>query len=110
MSHDIRRWWFVLVVIAAMTLVCGCTTSPLTSRQAGDTEVSGDLIEFSRNGEGGITTVALRTDDAKQYVVVKEGKGLELTAMVGKRAELVGHVRQTLGKNVITVHEYRVLN
>lgn len=76
----------------------------------GTTTIKGLIIPVDWDDRGFVTAAAIMTDFEEEYLINEDSWGDELFAFLRQRVKVRGLVRKNeIGKNVITVKNYEVL-
>jgi len=111
-----RRMGFVAVLIALAFLLASSpavlsaekkTAEQAATQKPAVEKITGKVIAAKKDSKtGNILKVAVKTDKA-EYLVVNKGKGQDLLKLVDKKVDVTGTVKESKGKKVMTVTEFR---
>ncbi len=72
--------------------------------------IEGIIIPSGKNKTGTLNRISIRTPDGKEYLVDYSGVGKELVALIHKKVEINGELRERLdGRMIISIHTYKIL-
>ena len=70
--------------------------------------IRGVVIPMDWDDQGNVVRIAISSHDETEYMVEKEGKGLELLAFIRREVEVGGRISEEDQKKVIQVKKYRL--
>lgn len=70
------------------------------------TMIRGVIIPMDWDEHGNVVRIAISSNDEKEYLVEKGGKGSELLAFIRKEVEVGGVVKEEDHRKVIRVKQY----
>ena len=70
--------------------------------------VKGVVVPTEWDDYGNVVALAISSNDEKEYIVDKKGKGRELLSLIRKEVEVTGVITEEDQKKIIRVSKYRL--
>jgi hypothetical protein len=71
--------------------------------------IRGVIIPMDWDDQGNVVQIAISSHDEMEYMVEREGKGVELLAFIRKEVEVAGEVKERDDQRVVKVSRYQLL-
>jgi hypothetical protein len=71
--------------------------------------IRGVVIPMDWDDQGNVVQIAISSHDEMEYMVEREGKGLELLAFIRKEVEVGGEIKEKNDNKVIKVNKYQLM-
>src|SRR6267143_930282 len=94
----------VILALAFSALISALQSNPALA----DEKTVNGMLSVSKNDDGKITAVAVRTEDGKKYSISLDDNGKKLAAdLAGKKVTVTGDVKEKDDVLWITVSEFK---
>jgi hypothetical protein len=99
----------LLMALLCAFVIAAVFIAPALYAAEESTTVTGSVMAV-KNAKGKVTSMSIQTDQGEKYMVAtKKGKGKEFMKLADKKVEATGMVKESKGRKIITISEYKVL-